>query len=99
MSALSVFYALLFYAATLILVVGVAARCLRYARTPQPLKIPIPPAPTTLCEYDHVPNGAVDGADFGVFAANFGRAPGPACQPAPGGSRGIACPTPGAVCP
>jgi nitrate reductase gamma subunit len=46
-SALSVFYALLFYAATAVLVVGVAVRCLRYARTPQPLKIPIPPAPTT----------------------------------------------------
>jgi nitrate reductase gamma subunit len=47
LSALSVFYALLFYAAAAILVFGVAARCLRYARTPQPLKIPIPPAPTT----------------------------------------------------
>jgi len=46
-SALSIFYALLFYAATAVLVGGVAARCLRYARTPQPLKIPIPPAPTT----------------------------------------------------
>ncbi len=47
MSALTVFYALLFYGAAAILVVGVAARCWRYARTPQPLKIPIPPAPTT----------------------------------------------------
>lgn len=47
MSALTVFYALLFYAAAGILVVGVLARCWRYARTPQPLKIPIPPAPTT----------------------------------------------------
>jgi len=47
MSALSVFYALLFYAAAGILVAGVLARCWRYARTPQPLKIPIPPAPTT----------------------------------------------------
>jgi [DsrC]-trisulfide reductase subunit M len=47
MSALSVFYALLFYAATGILVFGVAWRCVRYARTPQPLKIPTPPAPTT----------------------------------------------------
>jgi len=46
-SALTVSYALLFYAATAILVFGVLARCWRYARTPQPLKIPIPPAPTT----------------------------------------------------
>lgn len=47
MSALTAAYALLFYAATAILVLGVLARCWRYARTPQPLKIPIPPAPTT----------------------------------------------------
>lgn len=47
MSALTIFYALLFYAATGILVVGVAAKCWVYARTPQPLKIPTPPAPTT----------------------------------------------------
>jgi nitrate reductase gamma subunit len=46
-SALTVLYALLFYAATAILVVGVAYKCRVYARTPQPLKIPIPPAPTT----------------------------------------------------
>jgi nitrate reductase gamma subunit len=47
MSALTVTYALLFYAATGILVLGVAWKCWVYARTPQPLKIPIPPAPTT----------------------------------------------------
>jgi nitrate reductase gamma subunit len=47
MSALTVTYALLFYAASAILVLGVARRCWVYARTPQPLKIPIPPAPTT----------------------------------------------------
>ena len=47
MSALTVTYALLFYAASAILVLGVARRCWGYARTPQPLKIPIPPAPTT----------------------------------------------------
>ena len=47
MSALTVTYALLFYAATGILVFGVAWKCWVYARTPQPLKIPIPPAPTT----------------------------------------------------
>jgi nitrate reductase gamma subunit len=47
MSALTIVYALLFYAATAILVLGVAWKCWVYARTPQPLKIPIPPAPTT----------------------------------------------------
>ena len=47
MSALTITYALLFYAAAAILVIGVAARIWRYARTPQPLKIPVPPAPTT----------------------------------------------------
>ena len=47
MSALTVLYALAFYAAAGILVVGVLARVWRYARTPQPLKIPVPPAPTT----------------------------------------------------
>jgi len=59
----------------------------------------IPGAPTTQCEYDHVFNGAVDGGDFGAFAANFGLAPGPSCQPAPGGARGIPCPSPGTACP
>lgn len=47
MSALTVFYALLFYAAAAILAGGVAWKCWVYARTPQPLKIPVPPAPTT----------------------------------------------------
>jgi len=47
MSALTIVYALLFYAAAGILVLGVLARIWRYARTPQPLKIPVPPAPTT----------------------------------------------------
>jgi nitrate reductase gamma subunit len=47
MSALSIFYAALFYFAAAILVGGVAARMCLYARTPQPLKIPIPPAPPT----------------------------------------------------
>lgn len=47
MSALTVLYALLFYAAAVILVGGVAYKSWVYARTPQPLKIPIPPAPTT----------------------------------------------------
>jgi nitrate reductase gamma subunit len=47
LSALTVLYALLFYVATAMLVVGVAYKSWVYARTPQPLKIPIPPAPTT----------------------------------------------------
>lgn len=47
MSALTVAYALLFYFAAGMLVGGVGWKCWVYARTPQPLKIPIPPAPTT----------------------------------------------------
>ena len=47
MSALTVFYALLFYVATAMLVGGVAYKSWVYARTPQPLKIPTTPAPTT----------------------------------------------------
>jgi len=44
---LSVIYAILFYVATIILVVGVAAKIRKYTRTPAPLKIPTTPAPTT----------------------------------------------------
>ena len=47
MSALSVFYTILFYAATIIFIVGLAYRITEYARTPAPLKIPTTPAPTT----------------------------------------------------
>src|SRR3970040_2811796 len=47
MSAVTVLYALLFYAATAILVFGVLRKIAIYARTPQPLKIPTTPAPTT----------------------------------------------------
>jgi nitrate reductase gamma subunit len=47
MSAVTAVYALLFYAATAILAVGVARKIYIYARTPQPLKIPTTPAPTT----------------------------------------------------
>lgn len=47
MSVVTVLYALLFYAATAILVVGVARKIYLFARTPQPLKIPTTPAPTT----------------------------------------------------
>jgi nitrate reductase gamma subunit len=47
MTALTIAYALLFYAATAALVVGVAVKVLGYLRTPAPLKIPTTPAPTT----------------------------------------------------
>ncbi|MFO1304789.1 MAG: respiratory nitrate reductase subunit gamma [Burkholderiales bacterium] len=47
MTAASVLFALLFYAATLALVGGTAYRVVTYARTPAPLKIPTTPAPTT----------------------------------------------------
>ncbi len=45
---LGTIYALLFYVATLLLVVGLGLRIWKYARTPAPLKIPTTPAPTTL---------------------------------------------------
>ncbi|MCR4345830.1 MAG: respiratory nitrate reductase subunit gamma [Sulfuricaulis sp.] len=47
MSIVTVIYTLLFYVATAILVIGVARKIFIYARTPQPLKIPTTPAPTT----------------------------------------------------
>ncbi len=47
MSAVTVIYALLFYMATAIFVVGVTRKIFIFARTPQPLKIPTTPAPTT----------------------------------------------------
>ncbi len=47
MSALTVGFALLFYAATAVLLVGVGVKVAGYARTPAPLKIATTPAPTT----------------------------------------------------
>lgn len=47
MSFLTGLFALLFYVATLVLVVGLAVKVIQYARTPAPLKIPTTPAPTT----------------------------------------------------
>ena len=44
---LSLVFALLFYAATAVLVVGVAMKIRRYTAVPAPLKIPTTPAPTT----------------------------------------------------
>jgi nitrate reductase gamma subunit len=46
MSALAIGYALLFYAATLLLVAGLALKIRSYLRTPAPLLIPTTPAPT-----------------------------------------------------
>ncbi|MDE2613447.1 MAG: respiratory nitrate reductase subunit gamma [Burkholderiales bacterium] len=46
MSALAIGYALLFYAATLVLVAGLALKIRGYLRTPAPLLIPTTPAPT-----------------------------------------------------
>ncbi|PCH68051.1 MAG: nitrate reductase [Rhodobacteraceae bacterium] len=48
MRVLSVIYAILFYVATAILVVGVGMKIRSYARSPAPLKIPTTPAPTTV---------------------------------------------------
>jgi nitrate reductase gamma subunit len=45
---LGILYAILFYVATLILVIGVGARIRRYWRVPAPLKIPTTPAPRTM---------------------------------------------------
>jgi nitrate reductase gamma subunit len=47
MSTLSIFYVVLFYAASLLLVAGLARKILQYTRSPAPLKIPTTPAPTT----------------------------------------------------
>ncbi len=47
MPVLTIVYAILFYAATAILVFGVGFKIYGYARTPAPLKIPTTPAPTT----------------------------------------------------
>lgn len=47
MSAVTVIYAALFYGATALLLGGLTYRIALYARTPQPLKIPTTPAPTT----------------------------------------------------
>ncbi|TCV86683.1 respiratory nitrate reductase subunit gamma [Sulfurirhabdus autotrophica] len=47
MSSLTFIYAFLMYAATVIMVTGVAFKIYTYSRTPAPLKIPTTPAPTT----------------------------------------------------
>jgi len=47
MSLLSIAFAVLFYAATAVLVFGLLSKIRSYLRTPAPLKIPTTPAPTT----------------------------------------------------
>lgn len=47
MTSLTLFYTLLFYFATLVLLGGVAYRIYEYAHTPAPLKIPTTPAPSS----------------------------------------------------
>lgn len=47
MTALSILYVLLFYAAILILIGGITNKVLQYKRVPAPLKIPVTPAPMT----------------------------------------------------
>src|ERR1035437_4672494 len=47
MSTLTIFYAVLFYCAAVVFVVGLTRKILCYAKTPAPLKIPTTPAPGT----------------------------------------------------
>ncbi len=47
MSLLTIVYALLFYVATLVFVVGLALKIRSYSKTPVPLKIPTGPTPKT----------------------------------------------------
>lgn len=47
MSAATIAFGLLFYAATVVLLAGLALRIANYARTPAPLKIPTTPAPVS----------------------------------------------------
>jgi nitrate reductase gamma subunit len=47
MSPLTIFYAILFYVAALVFVVGLTRKIRSYAKTPAPLKIPTTPAPMT----------------------------------------------------
>jgi len=47
MSFVTVVYASLFYIAAAVLIGGLTAKIVQYARTPAPLKIPTTPAPTT----------------------------------------------------
>ncbi|MDD4943028.1 respiratory nitrate reductase subunit gamma [Rhodoferax sp.] len=48
MTLLTIAYAVLFYVATIVFVVGLTRKISTYATTPAPLKIPTTPAPTTV---------------------------------------------------
>ncbi len=48
MTIVSVLFAVLFYLATLVMVVGLAYRINDYARIPAPLKIPVTPSPSSM---------------------------------------------------
>ncbi|MEZ5653909.1 MAG: respiratory nitrate reductase subunit gamma [Burkholderiaceae bacterium] len=47
MTIATVFFAILFYVAAVVFVLGMVVKVVDYARTPAPLKIPTTPAPTT----------------------------------------------------
>ena len=47
---MTLFFAILFYLAFVLLVVGLAYKIYDFARTPAPLSIPTTPAPTTTTE-------------------------------------------------
>jgi nitrate reductase gamma subunit len=47
MSALSILYVILFYAAMIVLIAGITNKILQYKRVPAPLKIAVTPAPLT----------------------------------------------------
>lgn len=48
MPLLTIVFAVLFYVATAVFIIGLTRKILSYAKTPAPLKIPTTPAPTTL---------------------------------------------------
>ena len=47
MTALTILYAIAFYAAILVLIIGIGRKIRQYMRVPAPLKIPVTPAPMT----------------------------------------------------
>lgn len=47
MSAITIIYAVMFYIAAAVLVIGVTRKIVQYSRVPAPLKIPTTPAPVT----------------------------------------------------
>ena len=47
MTALTILYAIAFYAAILVLIIGIGRKIRQYMRVPAPLKIPVTPAPTS----------------------------------------------------